>query len=1034
MTSLTGKFASKRGWALLLILLLGGGFLVTACGEEDTPAPTTPAPPPPPPAPPAPEPPGVPEGLRVSASGESFIEWSWTAVEGADAYDVQLSLDAEFDGSDPTFAITGTSFRSPLPLPAGTTAHARVRSASGEGGDRLTSEWSAGVTGMTAAPAPVAPGTPSGLEVTDRGEDFIEWSWNEVAGATGYQVQFSENDEFTDRDPVTSRDAQQRSYRKDQLEPETEAYVRVRAVLVVDGSRLESGWSEPVSGMTTAPALTAPPTPTGLRVSASGEDFVEWSWSEVAGAAGYRVEYSRNEQFTGSTTDDVDADTLSYRVADLPSDTNVYLRVRAFVGTGDDRLWSDWSIHRTGMTEPPAAMAPDTPTIADVRTGEDFIEWSWNAVSGAEGYEVQFSLDGQFSDATTVDLTADQRSYQKDDLDPETRGYLRVRAFVTDEGQRLHSMWSEAATAVTDPSSLVQPAAPQNLRVTDKGPDFIEWSWDAVPEVAGYEVRYSDNAAITGDDPIVKLSAETLSYRKEGLTPDTEHYLQVRAYVTDGTRRLESRWVPSRGVSGSTDPAKPAAPKNLRVDSSETDHDSIGWEWDPVEGATGYESQFSLDDTFDDETSGIEIHNARTTDRQVHNRDPRTNGYLRVRSVVGTGSAARKSDWSETSTGRTTDPPAAQPLSAPTGVSAGSATNTSITVTWNKVESAASYEVEQRVAGGSWVAADCGGGSAVVQETECQAAGLARGTEYSFRVYAVPDSSDTTRQRSAPATLGEPVRTTGSAQRPPPTAGAGALNVTWRSQMTTETVAEIHWRWDQAGDVDYQVKVLEGVQDESKPCEERSGEWSIASGSGTTNGIQLGNSHRRTISNPEGNEARVLCVRSTWLDSGKRQYGEDSWAWAAVPPKTPARPDPYAVDLMNGVTESLKWNVDLATTGELQYDFRYLVDKQDDANDFETLTTANAQSQCESADSAETLIPGGSSFTTFTTSGTLTTYAAYHLCYRAQNDSGRSNWAVASDQQIYTAPAKPTAGSPSRKAGNRFRQPVHLYLDSDETQ
>ncbi len=43
MKSLTGKFTSVGGWAPLLALLLGAGLMISACGDEEVPAPTTPA-------------------------------------------------------------------------------------------------------------------------------------------------------------------------------------------------------------------------------------------------------------------------------------------------------------------------------------------------------------------------------------------------------------------------------------------------------------------------------------------------------------------------------------------------------------------------------------------------------------------------------------------------------------------------------------------------------------------------------------------------------------------------------------------------------------------------------------------------------------------------------------------------------------------------------------------------------------------------------------------------------------------------------
>ena len=882
---MASRFLRSGALALLALGLLA---LIPACGEDDVPAPTTPPPAPPP----APEPPGAPAGFQVSASGEDFIEWSWTAVEGADAYDVQLSLDAEFDGSDPVAAVTATSFRNPLPLPPETTAHARVRSAAGEGGDRLT-----------------------------------------------------------------------------------------------------SGWSDPVSGMTTPPALTRPETPAGLRVSAYGEDFIEWSWSEVPGAHGYQVEHSRNEQFMNSTTADVDADTRSYRVEDLPSDTSVYLHVRSFVGTGDARLWSEWSVHRTGMTEAPAAMAPATPTIADVDTGEDYIEWSWNAVSGAEGYEVQFSLDGQFSGATTVDRTADQLSYRKEDLDPETPGHLRVRAFVVDDGERLHSMWSEAATAVTEPSALVQPAAPQNVRVKETGPTFIEWSWNPVPEVAGYEVRYSDNAQLTGDDPTEKLSAEVVSYRKTGLDPETEHYLQVRAYVSDGDRTLASAWTPTTGRSGKTDPAKPAAPMNLRFVTATTDHDSIGWAWDPVPDADRYEYQFSLTETFaDNEPDG----STSETEIEIDNRDSRTDGYLRVRSVVGTGSSARRSDWSDTSRGMTTGPPAAVLLSAPTGVSARPTTNdnNSITVTWNEVASASSYEVQQRAgADVSWNPANCGGANEdnEVIVTSCVASGLDAGTDHDFQVRALPASADRDRFRASAWSSTAEARTTGRATTTTP-GGMGNLNVKWEEDAERN---EIRFYWERRAGATYET-ALPGSDliDEENPCTSQDLDWSDE-GSGT--------SRRTSASQPAPSTVIGLCVRV------KGSSEQPSFAWGITRPEEPNPPTDIS-GVEKGVTTEITWT-DLDIEAGFTYEIRLAADPQRDDR-IKTASVPSATATPDGTDPMDSIVQsacdGGVEIDDFEsdidlsnrqvsvskTKGKLEPYTGYLLCVRARNDLGASAWSV----------------------------------------
>ena len=82
MKSFTGKFASVRGWALLLALLLGAGLMISACGDEEVPTPTAPAPAPTPTPTPTPEPepeptgPATPENLRVTATTSDSLTWT----------------------------------------------------------------------------------------------------------------------------------------------------------------------------------------------------------------------------------------------------------------------------------------------------------------------------------------------------------------------------------------------------------------------------------------------------------------------------------------------------------------------------------------------------------------------------------------------------------------------------------------------------------------------------------------------------------------------------------------------------------------------------------------------------------------------------------------------------------------------------------------------------------------------------------------------------------------------------------------------
>ena len=204
MTSFTGKFASVRGSALLLTLLLGAGFLVAACGEEEVPAPTTPAPPPPPPAPtptptPTPEPtgPATPTGLRASA-GDGYIEWTWDAVADVLGYQGQFSTDATFTDADTTFLIAApkTSHR----VHNQASGYFRVRSGTGTSLTDLASlqfsDWTDPVSGTTTvAPTPTPTPTttpisvPGNVRTSTRQNTAITVAWDGVSDAEAYEVQ-----------------------------------------------------------------------------------------------------------------------------------------------------------------------------------------------------------------------------------------------------------------------------------------------------------------------------------------------------------------------------------------------------------------------------------------------------------------------------------------------------------------------------------------------------------------------------------------------------------------------------------------------------------------------------------------------------------------------------------------------------------------------------------------------------------------------------------------------------------------------------
>ena len=401
MKSLTGRIPSARGWALLLTMFLGAGLMIAACGDEEAPTPTTPAPTPaptPPPAPepePEPDPPAVPTGLVVAERGADFIEWKWTPVEGAAGYEVQFSANEAFTDEDEivnrtaeqiTYRRTG--------LDAEANAYLRVRAYVGEGDARVPSAWSTHVTGMTTAPEPELPATPANLRILNTGSDYIIWTWDRVAGASGYEVQFSLQAVITDTDPTSViTGIASTTHRVANIAGSTNGYLRVRAWSGTISAPVNGAWSGSVRGTTKAPPPAVPLSrPGNVRSTGRDEDSITLAWNEVEDAERYLV---RQRVATATAWSNASCGGGDHIVEDtscvasgLAEGVAYDFQVRAVPDSSDStRAASEWSAEIEASTVGEAA--PATPG----GSGELNVRWSsdgddvifiWDRISGAK--------------------------------------------------------------------------------------------------------------------------------------------------------------------------------------------------------------------------------------------------------------------------------------------------------------------------------------------------------------------------------------------------------------------------------------------------------------------------------------------------------------------------------------------------------------------------------------------------------------------------------------------------------------------------
>ena len=654
----------------------------------------------------------------------------------------------------------------------------------------------------------------------------------------------------------------------------------------------------------------------------------------------------------------------------------------------------------------------------------DFIEWSWTPVEDVSGYDVQFSANEAFTDEDEIIArTAEEISYRKDGLEAGTSAYLRVRSATGADDDRVTSDWSTHVTGMTmeAPPPPEPPATPTGLMVSDTTETSITWTWNAVEGATGYVVQASTDEMFDATETVLfdgmPYTTDT-SFTAADLEADTTLYVRVAAAAGTVEAPLVSAF--TTHVTGMTMAATLAAPANVRVKSKGANF--IEWEWDEVEGADGYQAHFSTDSGFSD-PNPFEIRGASSTTQRVANLDAESDGYFRVRAYAGTVTDRMFGDWSEADMATTEEPPPpppAEPLDAPENVGTSDRQDNSITVTWDDVDGAEEYQVQQSEAGGSFEDANCGSatGSSIVTDEECVASGLDERTAYRFQVRAIPDSADTTSTASAWSDPTASVETTGVAPPPPVTGGDDELNVQWTStaETTSGSDASITWNWDPVGNRDDRARIEHlvhvtssstcGSVTYSAPAPPIS--TTLAADSTANSWTNLGRNISVTRSALDNGEVRRLCVVRTWeedLGNGvmTQRFGTPSVLLASTSPAPPANAAGSP-----SVNRSARQTTALSWTFNVDSGFQYEVRALTVSGDIDRAANRPSVDTCDAGDSRAG--PASSSHDNVPVThreNSPQPHTHYDLCVRVKNDGqGMSDWVVTAASQT-TLPGAP---------------------------
>lgn len=461
--------------------------------------------------------PPVPLNLNALAKANS-VTVSWKRVGGAASYDVLFN--------DVVYNVTGTS-KDIAALQADTVYSYAVRAKNSVG----ISSYSSTKTVRTLLPIP------ENIQAIAT-SDMVLLSWNEVAGASVYDIMFNGSTYETNN-----------TYKEfSEVESDTEYTFSIRA-------RNDFVASEYSAEQQIRTMIPVPQIPQNIEAVAAANS-VAISWGAVNYAAGYDI------LFNNVVYDVMDTSKI---ITGLEANTDYEYSVRTKNAIGTS-AYSDAKTVRTLLLVPENIQAEST---------SDTILLKWDEVNGAEGYNINF-------DGSVYEVSSTIKEFSG--LIPETEYAFSVQA----KNAIVASEYSPIQKICT---KIQVPKVPENVTAISTL-NSVTVSWDAAEDAESYEIQFDGkNVPITEESQKLRTTAALSKPARQqsmrmaetffGLKPDTEHTYCVRA----GNQGGFSEYSPLGTIKtcSSQESTLPAGKLNKTYPAGKLPHTGL----DPVDPITG---------------------------------------------------------------------------------------------------------------------------------------------------------------------------------------------------------------------------------------------------------------------------------------------------------------------------------------------------------------------------------------------------------------------------------------------------------------
>jgi chitodextrinase len=548
-----------------------------------------------------PQPPNAITNFTGTATTTS-VTLTWDASERAAGYIVKRDGVNVYEGSALTFTENGLT---------PDTNYSYELVASNAGGETTPST-------ITVKTIKVAPTAPTNLASTSATTTSISLTWDAAERAESYELR--RNGEVIYTGEATS-------FADSGLTPGTTYSYELKAV--------NSGGVSSIVTLSATTVKLPPIAPTGFTYTATTTS-INLTWSAVAGAESYELKRNGTVVYSGTAVSFVDTG--------LTSGTNYSYELKAVNSGGASQLATLTATTQQVVVTPPPPPPPPAIVVPGSVTGlkgeatTNSVSITWNAVSGAEKYELKRNGTVVYTGATT--------SFIDTGLTAGTAYSYEIKA--------INAGGSSSAATISVSTLQAVPGAITNFKGVATA-NSINLTWDTSAQATSYTLKRNGQTVYEGTG---------LSFMDSGLVSNTTYNYELVAKNTGGGTTPVT-------ITVSTLKGLPKAPTNLQFEAEAT---SISFSWDEVAGAEEYVLI----------RSGEEVYRGTETNFNDTSLLPgrKYNYRLLAVNTVGESSPVRVA----------VDTLSVIP-SAVTGLKAKSTEN-QVNLTWNAAEFASSYIVK----------------------------------------------------------------------------------------------------------------------------------------------------------------------------------------------------------------------------------------------------------------------------------------------------------------------------------------------------